>query len=408
MLVVGAKSTSLLGDEVAAVALVLRLQSHGAGPGAVAALLTATMLPMLLLAGVVGRLVDRYDSRRLLVTSSVAQGAVCTGLAFVDSATAVLMLVAALGAGQAVNGGTWQALLPAIAGKDGLPRAVGLSQAGTTAAGIAAPAIGGLLTGVYGARVPLLVDAVTFLAVTAAGLLITTRRAAAPAQPGVRLHGGLHLVRTDPLLRMLLLLLGLFVTIGAMVNVVEVFLVRETLHASTTWYGIVGASFGVGLLAGSLAGGRLGGDRQLARAFVAAAAGLSLAIASMAAAPTVLWLLPASFAVGFANAVLNVALGSLVMGHAAPEQRGRVGAVLNGVASGTQLGAYALGATLAVALTPRQIFAVAGMCGLLAPAVLGRALIRAAGADTGGDADAALPYPAVAAVASQAANASKE
>ncbi|MDT4910131.1 MAG: hypothetical protein QOI69_3372, partial [Pseudonocardiales bacterium] len=68
-LVVVAKSVSLLGDEVAAVALVLRLQSHGAQPIAIAALLIAAMLPLLLLAGIVGRLVDQYDSRVLLVVS---------------------------------------------------------------------------------------------------------------------------------------------------------------------------------------------------------------------------------------------------------------------------------------------------------------------------------------------------
>jgi MFS family permease len=94
-LVVVAKSVSLLGDEVAAVALVLRLQSHGAQPIAIAALLIAAMLPLLLLAGIVGRLVDRYDSRVLLVVSSLAQGALCVLLAYTADTGVVLGLVAA-------------------------------------------------------------------------------------------------------------------------------------------------------------------------------------------------------------------------------------------------------------------------------------------------------------------------
>jgi MFS family permease len=389
-LVVVAKSVSLLGDEVAAVALVLRLQSHGAQPTAIAALLIAAMLPLLLLAGVVGRLVDRYDSRVLLVVSSLAQGMLCVLLAYTTSTGAVLGLVAALGAGQAVNGATWQALLPTIVGTERLPQAIGLTQAGMTIAGIAAPALAGLLTGLYGARVPLLLDAATFLAITAAGLLITTRRGAAVTGAVRTKGGGLRIVRADPLLKMLFLLLALFVLLGAMVNVVEVFLVRETLHASTTWYGIVGAAYGLGALVGSVLGGRLRGDLALARAFVGAAVGLAAALAAFAAAPSVAWLLPVALAGGAANGVLNLTLGSLVMGRADADARGRVGAVLNGVASGTQLTAFAAAGLLASVLTPREIFVAAGISGLLAPVLFARRLVRAAATPE----SAQVPVPA--------------
>ena len=377
-LVVVAKSVSLLGDEVAAVALVLRLQSHGAQPTAIAALLIAAMLPLLLLAGVVGRLVDRYDSRVLLVVSSLAQGALCVLLAYTTGTGAVLGLVAALGAGQAVNGATWQSLLPTIVGTEQLPKAIGLTQAGTTIASIAAPALAGVLTGLYGARVPLLLDAATFLAITAAGLLITTRRGSAVTGGPRTKGGGLQIVRADPLLSMLFLLLALFVLLGAMVNVVEVFLIRETLHASTTWYGIVGAAYGLGALVGSVLGGRLRGDLHLARAFVGSAVGLAAALAAFAAAPSVAWVLPVALAGGAANGVLSLTLGSLVMGRADADARGRVGAVLNGVASGTQLAAFALAGLLAAVLTPREIFVAAGVSGLLAPVLFARRLIRAA------------------------------
>ncbi|MEP7019476.1 MAG: MFS transporter [Pseudonocardiales bacterium] len=387
-LVVVAKSVSLLGDEVAAVALVLRLQSHGARPTAIAALLIAAMLPLLLLAGIVGRLVDRYDSRVLLVVSSLAQGVLCVLLAYTTGTGAVLGLVAALGAGQAVNGATWQALLPSIVGTGQLPKAIGLTQAGTTIASIAAPALAGLLTGLYGARVPLLLDATTFLAITAAGMLITTRRGSQATGVPRTKAGGLGIVRADPLLKMLFLLLALFVMLGAMVNVVEVFLIRETLHASTSWYGIVGATYGLGALAGSVFGGRLRGDLPLARAFVASAVALAGALAAFAAAPSVAWLLPVALAGGAANGVLNLTLGSLVMGRAAADARGRVGAVLNGVASGTQLAAFAVAGLLAAVLSPREIFVAAGVSGLLAPLLFARRLLRAAAAPA-----AAVPAP---------------
>ncbi len=384
-LVVGAKSVSWLGDEVALVALTLRLQSDGRGPSAVAALLIANLVPMVLLSGVVGRVVDRYDNRRLLVASSLVQVGVCCVLAFTSSAPLILALMAVLGAGQGVNGATWQALLPAIAGKDGLAKAIGLTQAGTTIAGVVAPPVAGLLTGLYGARVPLLVDAASFAVVCAAALMIRTRRVVAARTAGSRQRGGLAIVRHDVLLRPLFVLLALFVLIGSMVNVVDVFLVRETLHASTTWYGVTGAAFSVGALVGAVLSGRLSGPVTLARGFVASAAVLAVALVAIGQAPSVLWLLPIGFAAGAGNGVLNVMLAALVMGRAGDAERGRIAALLSGVASGTQLVAFAAGGLLADYVSPRTVFALAGGLALAAPVLLGRRLVRAARRSDRGD-----------------------
>src|SRR6476646_568299 len=116
MLVAGARAVSWLGDEVALVALMLSAQAHGRGAGAVAALLVANALPLVALAGPIGRLVDRYDNRVLLVASGAAQAAICTGLAFTTSQAVVLALLALLGGGQAINSATWSALVPALVG----------------------------------------------------------------------------------------------------------------------------------------------------------------------------------------------------------------------------------------------------------------------------------------------------
>lgn len=396
-LVVGAKSISWLGDDVAMIALMLQLQADGRGAMAVAALLIANALPIVLLSGIVGRVVDRYDNRALLIGSSLAQAVLCVLLAFVTAPMAVLALVALLGAGQAINSATWTALLPAIVEADELPKAVGLSQAATTLAGIFAPALGGLLAGLYGVRVPLLVDAASFLAVLAAAVLLHARRTVTAPAAGQKQRGGLSIVRGDNLLRPLFVLLALFVLIGSMVNVVEVFLVRQTLHASTTWYGIAGASFAVGMLAGALAGGRIAGVRDLARGFVGSAVVLSVGLAGLALVPAIGWVLPVAFVTGAGNGVLNVTLASMVMGRTQPGERGRVGALLGGVANGTQLVAFAAGGVLAAHLSPRTVFALAGGLGLLAPALLGHRVVRAAGAgDPADSADMSTPTPAAA------------
>jgi MFS family permease len=378
-IVVAAKAVSFLGDEVAAVALLLRLQSHGAGAGAIAALLIANLAPIVLLSGVVGRLVDRHDSRALLVSSSLGQAAACSALVYVSGTPAVLALVALLGAGQAVNGATWQALLPSLVEPAQLPRALGFSQAANTFAGIAAPAISGLLVGAYGARVPLLIDAATFIVVTGAAFLMHGRRVP-QASADAPMQGGWSIVRRSPLLRTTVAALGLFIVLGSMVNVVEVFLIRSTLHASTVWYGLVGAAYSVGVFGGALLGGRLRAAPTQARSFVAAAALLGAGLVGMGFTPNVGSLLAIALVAGTGNGVLSVCTSALIMGTAAPAERGRVGAVVGGVVSGTQLAAYAASGALAAVLSPREIFVGAGLLGLVVPLTLARAMIRSADA----------------------------
>jgi MFS family permease len=375
-LVAAAKGVSWLGDEVALIALTLHTQGSGGGAGGVAALLIANTLPIVLLSGVVGRLVDRRDNRMLLAASSVVQALACFALAFVPSQPVVLALLAVLGAGQAVNSATWSALVPAMVSPDDLPRAMGMVQAATTFAGVVAPALGGLLYAGFGTRVPLLVDAASFGAVLAAALAVRVRRVVGVSK---RAHGGATIVARDALLRPLFVLLALFVLLGCMVNVVDVFLIRVTLGASAAWYGVAGASYSAGALAGAVLSGRvLRGTAALARGFVAACVVLALGLAAMGAVPSVFWLLPLGVVTGVANGALNVTLGALVMGRTAPDERGRVGALLSGVASGTQLIAFAVGGALTAALDPRAVFALAGGAGLLAPVLLGRTVLRAA------------------------------
>ncbi|MGI8665652.1 MAG: hypothetical protein ACR2N4_06450 [Jatrophihabitans sp.] len=58
-------------------------------------------------------------------------------------------------------------------------------------------------------------------------------------------------------------------------------------------------------------------------------------------------------------------------------------ATVNGLTSSAQIGALVLGGLLAAALSPRQVFVLAGLLGVLAPIALGRRLLASLGrADT--------------------------
>src|SRR5215469_7539719 len=112
------RAVSTFGDEVALVALTLRLQADGSRPYEVGLLLAAGVIPLLLLSRPVGRLVDSHDSRHLLVAAGVLEVACTVPLVFVHSVAIILVLVAALGVAASVAGSTWSALVPRIVGED--------------------------------------------------------------------------------------------------------------------------------------------------------------------------------------------------------------------------------------------------------------------------------------------------
>jgi MFS family permease len=392
-IVVTARSASLLGDEVAIVALVLRLHDEGASPALVAALVGAGMLPMLVLAPLVGVLVDRYDSRTLLLSTSVAQAVVCVALAFVDGHAALLTLAALLGAGQALNSTTWLALVPRIVGDERLAAATGLMQASFTIVGIAAPALGGLLTGAYGPRVPLLLDAATFLGIAAAAVLVRTRRSGAvETDAPVRAREGISFLRRDPVLAPLIAALAAFVVFAMAVNVVEVFLVRDTLSASATWYGVLGATWAAGVVAGSIGAGRLSTEHARVVAACWAAGVMSVVFLGFAVTPSVIALLPISVVGGVANGALNVAASAVVMTRTADELRGRVGAALGAIVSAGSVTSLVAGGALAAVLSPRQVFALSGALALAAVVVLVPRAIRASRSSSGARAPGGIRY----------------
>jgi MFS family permease len=367
------RMVSTFGDGVALVALTLRLQADGARPYEVGLLLAAGTIPLLLLARPVGRLVDDHDSRRLLVGGGLAEVAATIPLIFLHSVVPIVLLVAVLGGAASVTAATWSALLPRIAGDDHLAEAVSAQQSLNLLVLVGAPAVGGLLAGEFGSGVPVTVDAATFVVLTVAAALVRTRRVPerSPTVDGsARVRGGLAILRGDRVLAPLLAGVALVVLLVGMVDVVLVYLVRETLHAGGVWYGLTEASWMAGMVAGSLGAGRV---RTEARQVAATTAGAALACAGLACfaiAPAVWILVPLSVLGGIGNGYAGTCLSTLLLTRTPDGARGRVSATANAIFGGAQGASLLLAGAVAVALSPRAIYALAGLLGLSAAGII--------------------------------------
>ena len=369
------RTVSTFGDGVALVALTLRLQADGAPPYEVALLLAAGVIPQLLLARPVGRLVDAHDSRRLLVTGGLAEVAATIPLIFLHSVVPMVALVAALGAAASMTGATWSALIPRVVGEEHLAGAISAQQSLSVLVLVGAPAVGGLLVGAFGTGVPLALDAATFGVVTAAAALIRTRRMPerVPTADGAgpaRSSSGFAILRADPVLAPLLAGVALVVLLVGMADVVLVYLVRDTLHAGGVWYGVAQASWMAGMVGGALGSARVRTEHGQVRATLAGAALACAGVAGFAVAPAVGILVPLSVLGGIGNGYAGTCLSTLLMTRTPDSARGRVSATAGAVFGGAQGASLLLGGAVAVVLSPRAIYAVAGVLGLTAAGIV--------------------------------------
>jgi MFS family permease len=375
---VSAKAVSLLGAEAAVTALLLQFHDRGAGGWAVAGLLIAGSAPVVLAAPVVGLVVDRCDSRILIVLGSLWQTCVCTVLAFVGSPVAIFVLVAMDALGLAVTAPSVGSLTRIMVPEERIAAATSLQQGGNIVATLAGPALGGLLFGLTGgARVPLLFDAASFLAITAAALLIRTRRRPKPTDRKPRASDGITTLFTDPAMAPIMVLAILLIVVGQVTAVTEVFLVRDTFGASALTFGLLTATWVLGSIVGTAYAGRLDTVHRILR-------GVPLAAAVMGAGVAITGLsrsLPAAFLLfvvaGAADGVVSVGTGAVVMLRAEESMLGRVLSSFTAVLQSAGMLAVGLGGLATGLLAPQTVFTLSGIATLLTVAGTAPAFRRA-------------------------------
>jgi MFS family permease len=394
-LAAGARAVSLAGDFLAVTARVLAVEQRGDSGYGVAALLLATSVPMVAFAPVGGRLADRFDSRVLLTVVGLVQAACCAAMAFAAEPAALVALTAVLSTGLAVSQPTFAALVPDMVARDSVPKAMAIGQTAASIGMIAGPALAGFLVAGFGLRIPLLLNAGTYLAIVVAAMAIQTRRGRGrshgSAEDGVAADA--WRLRRDPLLTRLVPATAVVLGAISVVNVVLVFFVRGTLDASAAAYGLIDAVLMIGLIIGAwIVAKRVAGDTALTVAMMISLAGMGLVFLASSTVPAVGWLIPLYIIGGGFNGAMNTIAQVLIARRVPGAARGRALGIWVGTANAAVAVGYLVSAPLLQVLTPRQAVAAAGLTGVLTVAALCVPTLRAA-KRTPPDADAAQPAP---------------
>ncbi|HET9126975.1 MAG TPA: MFS transporter [Propionibacteriaceae bacterium] len=390
--VVVARALMMAALSVVTVSLLLRVHDSGHGPWATSAVFVVLAVPSVLGMGVAGNLADRVDSRVLLVAALAAQVVATLALGSRAGLAWTLAWLFVFEAGFVVASPVWTALVPRIVGDEGVQQVAGAQMVASSLAQPLGGAAAGLLVDRIGhLRTPLAAAALT-LVVLGVTLALRTRRGG-HHDPAFRTvaGGGLDHIRREPVLAALLVG-SVILVIGVQgVTVVEVFLVRDSLHASASGYGLGELAFGLGSVLAGVLVARVATDAGRLRTIVGGFALTGLLCVAIGLAPdlAVYWLLLTFL--GLTNAAANGCLGPLVVLRTPEHLRGRVVAAVSGVVSAASVVSLVAGGFVGTRVGPRTTFVAAGTLGVLAALAMGARVWRAVVSP--GVADAARPAP---------------
>lgn len=229
-------------------------------PAAVAMVQAAGTLPVFLLAIPAGALSDIVDRRKLLMFVQVFLAGVSATLAFLSASGNItvinLILLTFLGgAGAALIGPSWQAIVPELVPRSELKGAVALGSLGFNIARAIGPAAGGLILAMAGAAVTYGADVVSYLFVIAA-LLWWKRSPNADDQLTERFTGAIRagfryaLASTD--LRRILFRTVVFFLFANVAWALLPLVARQVLGGGASFYGVMLGSIGAGAVGGAI------------------------------------------------------------------------------------------------------------------------------------------------------------
>ncbi|HEY1974295.1 MAG TPA: MFS transporter [Pseudonocardia sp.] len=348
--------------------LVLQLTGSASSLGLV---LAAGGLPTLLFGPWGGALVDRFDTRRLLMFTQSVSGLLAAALwlttAFGSGSLTVIITINVLsGFVGVVDSPARQTFVSSLVPPSDLSSAISLNGVIMNSARVIGPAVAALIIVGAGPTPCFAINAVSYLAVV--GALLVIRPIGAPGQrrpSGGGVLDGLRYARTRQQLWLPLAMMSLVGLLSFNFPVILPVLATSTFHSGGGTYGLLSTMLSVGSVAGSFAVGLIPHPRRVYLLAAVLAFGACLTATAFAPNVTVACVtLVLTGASGFAFVTLASTALQL---HADPAYRGRVMALWVFVYLGTTPIGSALTGWISAAAGPRAALAIgAGACLLAA------------------------------------------
>jgi len=313
----------------------------------------ARALPSLAFGLFGGVVADRADRRRLLMVTQSAATLNALLLAILTIAERInIVEVIAIGAiGSTIfsfDAPTRQAMVPRLVGERDLVSAIGLNSVAFNGAQLAGPVLGGILYVPFGLGGLFMINALSFLAVIAALILMRPVPAAVRRRDVTMLQSireGLGYVRHDTVVRWIMVLTAATALLTRpWIQLLPAFAEQVLRVGAVELSWLMGAS-GFGALAGALVTASLGNLRRRGLVLVISASVMAALVAVFALQRSLVIALPLLALVGFATMLFMGMSNTLVQTRTPDHLRGRVMSVHTMVFLGVMpLGTLLLGA----------------------------------------------------------------
>lgn len=232
-------------------------------PVAVGVLLCCRYAPIALFGLFAGVLADRFDNRRFLIATQFASMVVIgilAALTFLDATPLWVIYAFGFLSGSALvfDVPARNALTFQLVGREQLSNAVALMSGLNNAARIVAPAVAGIVIAVVGVGTCFAINATSFLAVITVLCLMRREdlfpleRDASRPKAVRAICEGIAYVRSEPLLRLAIIMTALVTLTGFNYRIVLPLLASETVSVGAATFGILYALFGLGAVSGAL------------------------------------------------------------------------------------------------------------------------------------------------------------
>lgn len=357
-------------DWFATIALTVLVFDRTGEALATAALFIATRFLPSLAVPLIASYAERASVRVVLTAGYVVEAGlfVLLALTATDMAIAVLCLVAmidgilAATARAVTRGATVAVLEPAGRLREGNS----VLNIGFSVMNVLAPIVGGLAVAQLGAPGVLWIVAGLFLALA---LLMGTARGTPQGVQSTlswvaRLREGFAYVRHHRVARSLLALQAVLLVLFNIAVPIEVVYAKEVLDAGDAGFGALLASWGGGMVLGSLLFTRLA-QRSLASLVVLSTVGVCVGYLGMAVAPTLLFACLAAAVGGLGNGIQWVSVITAIQEAIDDDMQARTAGMLEAVITAAPGLGFLAGGVLATVWDARTAFAVAGFGGLV-------------------------------------------
>ncbi len=306
---------SLAGSQMQVWALFWHIRTLTPEPIALGGVGLARILPIIVFSLVGGAVADVANRRRMLFITQSLMALVAGALAWLTfQGTIDLWHIYALTALQAVaisfDSPARQSMVPNLVPARDLPNAFSMTSIASQMGAIVGPALSGLVIAYWGQSYTYLINAVTYLAVIMALIMMGS----VPQQVDLTKHAGVSLPAIREGVQFILhhpiilstMLLDFFATFFSSANTLMPIFARDILHVGAIAYGWLSAAQSIGAVAAAAIISQLAEIRRQGLIFLASVIAFGLSTIAFGLARTFVWAMLALTFIGASDSVSTI------------------------------------------------------------------------------------------------------